>query len=112
MLRFFLSAMLCVLIASTAFAKDLGTFGAVYDIVEKDALKELQEKAKSVDFSKSVDKKALVKKARNFTPVDVKEMKTIGPAQKDRTFLVDMTYILERHQGRQGERRLPCGLYV
>jgi conjugal transfer pilus assembly protein TraW len=87
---------LCLLITSTAMARDLGTFGAVYDIVEKDALKELEEKAKSVDFSKAVDRNALVKKAKNFTPEDVKEMKAIGPARKDRTFLVDMTYTLER----------------
>ena len=82
--------------ASTAVARDLGTFGAVYDIVEKDALKELEEKAKSVDFSKEVDRDALVRRARNFTPEDVKEMKMIGPARKDRTFLVDMTYTVER----------------
>ena len=96
MQRILTAAFFCLLIASTALAKDLGTFGAVYDIVEKDALKELQEKAKSVDFSKTADKNALAKKARNFTPQDVKEMKTIGSAQKNRTFLVDMTYTLER----------------
>ena len=90
------AAFLCLLTASTAVARDLGTFGTVYDIVEKDALKELEEKAKSVDFSKAVDRNALVKKARNFTPEDVKETRMIGPARKDRTFLVDMTYTLER----------------
>ena len=89
-------AVLCLLMTSTAVARDLGTFGTVYDIVEKDALKELEEKAKSVDFSKAVDRNALVKKARNFTPEDVKEMRMIGAARKDRTFLVDMTYTLER----------------
>ena len=89
-------AFLCLLTASAAVARDLGTFGAVYDIVEKDALKELEEKAKSVDFSKAVDRNALVKKARDFIPEDVKEMKTIGPARKDRMFLVDMTYTLQR----------------
>jgi conjugal transfer pilus assembly protein TraW len=89
-------AFLCLLMTSTAVARDLGTFGAVYDIVEKDALKELEEKAKSVDFSKAVDRNALVKRARDFTPEDVKEMKMIGPARKDRTFLVDMTYTLGR----------------
>jgi conjugal transfer pilus assembly protein TraW len=94
--RILAAAFFCLLIASTALAKDLGTFGAVYDIVEKDALKELQEKAKSVDFSKAVDRNALVKKARNFTPEDVKETRMIGPARKDRTFLVDMSYSLER----------------
>jgi conjugal transfer pilus assembly protein TraW len=90
------AVVLCLLITSMAVARDLGTFGTVYDIVEKDALKELEEKAKSVDFSKAVDRNALVKKARNFTPEDVKEMRMIGPARKDCTFLVDMTYTLER----------------
>ncbi len=94
--RVLAAAFFCLLLASTAAARDLGTFGAVYDIVEKDALKELEEKAKSVDFSKAVDRNALVKKAKNFAPDDVKEMKAISPARKDRTFLVDMTYTLER----------------
>ena len=94
--RILVATFLCLLSASTVAARDLGTFGAVYDIVEKDALKELEEKAKSVDFSKAVDRNALVKKAKNFAPDDVKEMKVIGPARKDRTFLVDMTYTLER----------------
>ncbi len=94
--RILTTVFLCLLITSTAVARDLGTFGAVYDIVEKDALKEVEEKAKSVDFSKAVDRNALVKKAKTFTPEDVKEMKAISPARKDRTFLVDMTYTLER----------------
>ena len=37
-----------------------------------------------------------MKRVRNFIPEDVKEMKTIGAAKKDRTFLVDMTYALQR----------------
>jgi len=90
------AALLSLSVTSTAMARDLGTFGTVYDIVEKDAIKELEEKARSVDFSKAVDRNALVKKAKNFTPEDVKEMNAIGPARKDRTFLVDMTYTLER----------------
>ena len=94
--RILAAVFLCLLMASAAVARDLGTFGAVYDIVEKDALKELQEKAKSVDFSRAVDRSALVKRAKNFAPEDVKDTRMIGPARKDRTFLVDMTYSLER----------------
>jgi conjugal transfer pilus assembly protein TraW len=90
----FLSVLLCLIVSSTALAKDLGTFGVVYDIVEKDALAELKEKAKAVDFSR--DRNALVKKAKNFTPEDVKDMTMIGQARKDRTFLVDMTHSLGR----------------
>ena len=113
MRRILAAAFFCLLIASTAVARDLGTFGAVYDIVEKDALKELEEKAKSVDFSKAVDRNALVKKARNFAPDDVKEMKTIGPARKDRTFLVDMTYTLERDiKDDKGNIVYPAGIYL
>ena len=92
--RILAAVFLCLLMASAAVARDLGTFGAVYDIVEKDALKELQEKAKSVDFSRAVDRSALVKRAKNFAPEDVKDTRMIGPARKDRTFLVDMTYSL------------------
>jgi conjugal transfer pilus assembly protein TraW len=94
--RILTAAFLCLLTASTALARDLGTFGTVYDIVEKDAIKELEEKAKSVDFSNAVDRNALEKRAKNFAPEDVKDTRMIGPARKDRTFLVDMTYTLER----------------
>jgi conjugal transfer pilus assembly protein TraW len=94
--RILTAAFAWLLVASTAVARDLGTFGAVYDIVEKDALKELEEKARSVDFSKAMDRNALVRRARDFTPEEVKETRMIGPARKDRTFLVDMTYTLER----------------
>ena len=62
-MRYILTAgVLCLIIMSAALARDLGTFGTVYDIVEKDALKELEQKAKTVDFSKVVDRNALVKK--------------------------------------------------
>lgn len=91
-----LAASLQLVMASIVTARDLGTFGAVYDIVENDTLKEIEEKAKSVDFSKAMDRNALVSRAREFTPEDVKETRMIGPARKYRTFLVDMTYILER----------------
>lgn len=90
------AALLCLLVASPAAARDLGTFGAVYDVVEKDALKELEEKAKSVDFSKAVDRNAVLRRASDFAPEDVKQTRTIGPARKDRAFLVDVTYVLER----------------
>jgi len=90
------AALLSLSVTSTAMARDLGTFGTVYDIVEKDAIKELEEKARSVDFSKAVDRNALAKRAKNFAPEDVKDTRMIGPARKDRTFLVDMTYTLER----------------
>jgi len=96
MRRILVVAFFCLLMVSTATARDLGTFGTVYDIMERDALKELEGKAKSVDFSKAVDRNALVKRASHFTPEDVRDMRMIGPARKRRRFLVDMTYTLER----------------
>lgn len=79
----------------SADAKNLGVFGAVYDIAEKDALKEIEEKARKVDGNLIINKSDLAKKIRNYRPEDLEAMK-LQPAQKDRTFLVDMTYTLDR----------------
>jgi conjugal transfer pilus assembly protein TraW len=78
----------------TSVAKDLGVFGAVYDIAEKDALKEIEEKAWEVDVNRIVNKGDLARKVRNYTPGDLKTVK-LPPAHQDRTFLVDMTYTLD-----------------
>ena len=94
LLLIFLSAIiLTVPLGSTA--KNLGVFGTVYDISEKDALKEMQEKASKADISKIINKKEVTKRIKNYTPDDIAELKNIEPARKDKTFLVDMTYTLE-----------------
>lgn len=79
----------------SADAKNLGVFGAVYDIAEKDALKEIEEKAREVDANRIINKNDLAKKVRNYTPESVKALK-LQPAGKERTFLVDMAYTLDR----------------
>lgn len=76
-------------------AKNLGTFGATYSITEKDALKEMEEKAKRADVSKIISKKRLIHKIDNFRPTDIGELRKIGPARKEKAFLVDMTYSLQ-----------------
>jgi conjugal transfer pilus assembly protein TraW len=43
-----------------------------------------------------VNKDELVKKLKNYAPEDLKAVKDLPPAQKERTFLVDMTYTLEQ----------------
>ena len=85
----------CFIFSVTCSAKDLGVFGAVYGIAEKDALKEIEERAKEADMNRIVNRGELVKKLRNYAPKDLKEMK-LQPAQKERTFPVDMTYTLDR----------------
>ncbi len=78
----------------TSWAKDLGVFGAVYDIAEKDALKEIEEKAKETDVNRFIDRQELVRKLKSYAPDDLRAVKDIPPARKDRTFLVDMKYTL------------------
>ena len=52
-----LLALLCFIFSATSSAKDLGVFGAVYDIAEKDALKEIEERAKEVDVNQDRQQK-------------------------------------------------------
>jgi uncharacterized protein YbjQ (UPF0145 family) len=54
-----------VFLSFSADAKNLGVFGAVYDIAEKDALKEIEEKAREVDANRIINKNDLAKKVRN-----------------------------------------------
>ncbi len=87
--------LVCFSFSGTSMAKDLGVFGAVYDITEKDALKEIEEKAREVDIKRAINRGELATKVKNYTPGDLKEAK-LPPARKERTFLVDMTYTLDR----------------
>lgn len=72
-------------------AKVVGRSGNVYQIAEPDALKELEDKAASMD-KKSIDKEETTRKIEAYSPSNVVSLPF---AKKDRTFLVDMTYKLE-----------------
>lgn len=75
--------MVCV---SSAQAKELGTFGMTYRIAERDALTEIEERAKQVDWHKVLDKR----KVENFQgPPD---RMRLPRAKRNRSFPVDMTY--------------------
>lgn len=87
--------LICVTFSGTGMAKDLGVFGAVYDIAEKDALKGIEEKAREVDVNRIINRGELARKVKNYTPEDLKDVK-LPPARNNRTFLVDMTYALDR----------------
>lgn len=74
---------------SSAHAKELGTFGMTYRIAERDALAEIEERAKHVDWHKVLDKR----KVENFQgPPD---RVRLPRAKRNRNFPVDMTYTTE-----------------
>jgi len=74
---------------SSAHAKELGTFGMTYRIAERDALAEIEERAKQVDWHKVLDKR----KVENFQgPPD---RVRLPRAKRNRSFPVDMTYTTE-----------------
>lgn len=78
--------MVCV---SSAQAKELGTFGMTYRIAERDALAEIEERARQVDWHKVLDKQ----KVENFQgPPD---RVRLPRAKRNRSFPVDMTYTTE-----------------
>ncbi|TWJ19695.1 hypothetical protein [Geobacter argillaceus] len=82
-------AMMVVLVASAANAKELGTVGATYAIAEKDALVEIEQKAKSIDWSKVIKRKPI---EEYNGPED---RMSLPRAARDRSFPVDMTYTLQ-----------------
>lgn len=85
------TAVLVLSACGIACAKIVGRSGNVYKIAEPDALKELEDKAASID-KKSIDKEDTTRMIETYRPSNVV---SLPPAKKDRTFLVDMTYKLE-----------------
>lgn len=88
-IRIGLAAIGLMVSVSSAQAKDLGTFGMTYRIAERDALAEVEERAKQVDWHKVLDKR----KVENFQgPPD---RVRLPRAKRNRSFPVDMTYTTE-----------------
>lgn len=85
---------LLALIALTGivYAKDLGVVGETYSIAEKDALREIEERARQIDWVKYFNKEKMEKVVRKFKPED---MTPLMPAERNKTFTVDMTHTLE-----------------
>ncbi len=81
-----------LVLAGSGYAKDLGTAGATYPIAEKDAITEMQERAKQVDWEKAIKKDKMEKAIKNFKPGGIKQLPR---AADSRVFHVDMTYTLE-----------------
>lgn len=84
-----LAVIALVLCVTSAQAKELGTFGMTYRIVERDALAEIEERARQVDWQKVLDKR----KVENYQgPTD---RVRLPRAKRSRSFPVDMTYTTE-----------------
>lgn len=80
-------------IFASAAGKHLGTVGRTYTIAEPDALKEIQMAAAKVDWDKALDRKQSLERVKRYRPADTKHLPR---ARQNRTFLVDMTYTLDR----------------
>ncbi len=83
---------LVLIIAVSVQAKDLGIMGTTYPIAEKDALAEIEERARQVDWEKAIKKDKMETAIRNFKPGGIKQLPR---AADSRVFHVDMTYTLE-----------------
>jgi len=82
-------ALLAVLAVTCAHAKSLGSVGTTYEIAEKDALTEIEERAKGIDWGKVVQRKAV----EDYDgPQDRISLPRAG---RDRTFTVNMSYTLQ-----------------
>ncbi len=81
---------LCLLVAS-ASSKELGIFGATYEIAEKDFLQEIKERARQVEWSKIIDRTKVLDSVKKYRP----NLKPIQLAKADRIFTVKMSHTLE-----------------
>lgn len=83
-----------------AYAKDFGTRGHVYQIIEQPFLQMIEKGLQKVDMKKEQKKMTEIVKDRvnNTLPVS-----SVIPAQTNRTFYFDPTYVLDE------DAVLPCG---
>lgn len=77
-----------LLLSLPAFAKDLGTVGKTYPIAERDALSELEDRARRIDTKKML---AQVRPEK-YRP---ENLKNLPRASKARSYQVDMTYTVQ-----------------
>ncbi len=84
-----LAAIALVLGVSSVQAKLIGIYGTTYRITERDALAEIEERARQVDWNKVLDKR----KVENYQGPPDKA--SLPRAKQNRSLLVDMTYTTE-----------------
>lgn len=84
----FLLVILVVFAASLAHAGNLGSVGTTYEIAEKDALAEIEDRARNIDWSKVIKRKQI----EDYD--GPQDRVTLPRAARDRSFAVDMTWTL------------------
>ena len=84
-----LAVIALVLGVSSVHAKVIGTYGTTYRITERDALTEIEERARQVDWNKVLDKR----KVENYQGPPDKA--SLPRAKRNRSFPVYMTYTTE-----------------
>ena len=82
--------MLSIVLATLLSVVPLGTYGNLYDIKEKDAFQEIEERAKNIDTSKI--ELELREKFKNYRPRD---MAKLEPAGKSYSYPVEMRHVLD-----------------
>ena len=75
---------------AAAGVKIVATVGTTYSITEKDALVEIEERAKAVDWSKTMPK------PRDLVSFRPAAMSKLPKASRDKRYLVDLTYTLKQ----------------
>jgi conjugal transfer pilus assembly protein TraW len=86
------SLFILLALVTTVQAKHLGTFGATYSIVEKDALEEIRDKARTTNWERAFSREMWEKKLRAYRP---SELKALPRAERENVFTVDLTYTLD-----------------
>jgi conjugal transfer pilus assembly protein TraW len=101
----FITIILAIGMHGEALAKDLGKYGAIYPIIEEDAISQLKKAIAKYDWEKFKIKQK--EKIKNFKPKDLVDLPV---AKEDKVFKVDMTgAIKEDIIGRDGEVIYPKG---
>ncbi|MBU4168962.1 MAG: hypothetical protein KKE10_14115 [Proteobacteria bacterium] len=76
-----------LLLVSASYAKNLGTIGTTYPVVEPDLVEEVKARIDKVKMAKIMEEHRHSYKA--------KDIYALPTAKRDRTFFVDMTYTLD-----------------
>ncbi len=89
----FLVVFVALIFASSGISQvvNLGKFGAVYPIKERDALEEMLEAASKVNWAKVFDPEKFTERLKNFKPPNLKK---VPRASQERRRLVDLTWTL------------------
>ena len=80
------------IVPAPGYAIVVGQAGATYPIAEKDALKEIKQRVKEVDWAK--EREALKRSVLDYRPTD---LPSLPRARRDRAFMVDPLYTLKRY---------------